>query len=232
MLVFWDIDGTLLTTGRAGIFAWQEALADVAGVEADLWTFDTAGHPDFGIAERLLREVAGVPSPEVQLIRRLVEGYEARLPAALGRRTGRVLPHVREVLESLARDRRARSMLLTGNTRLGGQAKLRHYGLDGILNDGGFSDGPADRSAIAEAALARARELGSGTPADRVFVVGDTPHDVRCAATIHARSIAVATGAYGTDALAEAGAWKVFPELPPAPEFLALLTGREVAADA
>jgi phosphoglycolate phosphatase-like HAD superfamily hydrolase len=232
MLVFWDIDGTLLTTGRAGIFAWQEAVAVVAGVEADLWDFDTAGHPDFGIAERLLREVAGVPSPDAKLIRRLVEGYEERLPAALGRRTGRVLPNVREILESLAQDRRGDSMLLTGNTRRGGQAKLKHYGLDGFLSDGGFSDGPADRSAIAEAALARARALGSRAPADRVFVVGDTPHDVRCAARIRARPIAVATGAYGTDALAEAGAWRVFAELPPAPEFLALLEGREVAADA
>ena len=25
LCVFWDIDGTLLTTARAGIFAWEEA---------------------------------------------------------------------------------------------------------------------------------------------------------------------------------------------------------------
>ena len=232
MLVFWDIDGTLLTTGRAGIFAWQESLAHVAGVEADLWEFDTAGHPDFGIADRLLREVAGVPDPDANLIRRLVEGYEERLPTALGRRSGRVLPNVREILEALRRDSRAHSLLLTGNTRRGGQAKLKYYGLDEFFADGGFSDGAADRSAIARVALERAGTLGARAVDGSVFVVGDTPHDVRCAASIQAKPIAVATGAYGTDALVAAGAWRVFAELPPAPEFLALLEVREVAADA
>ena len=232
MLVFWDIDGTLLTTGRAGIFAWQEALADVAGIEADLWDFDTAGHPDFGIADRLLRQVAGVADPDPGLILRLVEGYEARLPAALGRREGRVLPNVREILEALAREPQAASMLLTGNTRRGGRAKLQHYGLAEFFSEGGFSDGALDRSAIARVALERARASGTGAEAAGVFVVGDTPHDVRCAESIRAKAIAVATGTYGAEALEAAGAWRVFPQLPPASEFLALLQEREVAADA
>ena len=232
MLVFWDIDGTLLTTGRAGIFAWQEALADVAGIEADLWDFDTAGHPDFGIADRLLRQVAGVADPDPGLILRLVEGYEARLPAALGRREGRVLPNVREILEALAREPQAASMLLTGNTRRGGRAKLEHYGLAEFFREGGFSDGALDRSAIARVALERARASGTGAEAAGVFVVGDTPHDVRCAESIRAKAIAVATGTYGAEALEAGGAWRVFPQLPPASEFLALLQEREVAADA
>jgi phosphoglycolate phosphatase-like HAD superfamily hydrolase len=123
-------------------------------------------------------------------------------------------------------------MLLTGNTRRGGQAKLKHYGLAEYFSDGGFSDGPADRTAIARAAREQARAQGCWSEAEGVFVVGDTPHDVRCAAAIGVRAIGVATGAYPTDALAEAGAWRVFVELPPAPEFLAVLQTREVAADA
>ena len=232
MLVFWDIDGTLLTTGRAGLFAWQEALAEVTGVEADLERFDTAGHPDFGIARRLLTGPGGVAAPDPGLIRRLVERYEDRLPEALPRRVGRVLPNVREILEDLARDPRARSMLLTGNTRRGAQAKLRHYGLDRFFTAGAFSDPDADRPAIARAALALAREAGPLPGNDRTFVVGDTPHDVRCARAIEARAVAVATGGYDRSALTAEGAWRVFAELPPAPEFLALLRGREVPAGA
>ena len=232
MLVFWDIDGTLLSTGRAGIFAWQEALAEVGGVDADLWSFDTAGHPDFGIAARLLRHFTGIAEPDTALVRRLVERYEDRLPAALTRRTGGVLPNVRGILEALAREPRACSMLLTGNTRRGARAKLEYYGLAGFFRDGGFSDEGADRAVIARIALERAREAGNGAEADRVFVVGDTPHDVLCSRAIGARAIAVATGAYTTDDLAATGAWLVFPELPPAPEFVALLQAREVVADA
>ena len=232
MLVFWDIDGTLLTTGRAGIFAWEDALRAVAGVEANLASFDTAGIPDFGIARRLLMEYAGEPDPDEAAIRHLVSAYEALLPAALPRRPGRVLPNVREILTALAQEPGAHSMLLTGNTRRGAVAKLRHFGLAEFFEGGSFSDGPLDREAIARAAFEGAVAGGwSGDPA-RTFVVGDTPHDVRCGAAIGARTIAVATGSYDAAALASTGAWKTLRELPQARTFLALLAGDEVAADA
>ncbi len=232
MLVFWDIDGTLLTTGRAGIYAWQDALHDVTGISADLWEFDTAGHPDFGIARRLLGQFAGVAEPEEPAVRRLVERYEDHLPAALSRKQGAVLPNVREILEALARDPGARSMLLTGNTRRGAQAKLSHYELAGFFSDGAFSDGERDRAAIARLAIERAEAVGAAAAPDRIFVVGDTPHDVRCGQVIGARTIAVATGGYPASELAAAGAWRTVAQLPPAPAFLAWLTGSEVVADA
>ena len=231
MLVFWDIDGTLLTTGRAGLFAWQDALREVAGVEADLDRFDTRGHPDYGIARQLLAEWTESADPPLERVTRLVREYEDRLPAALHRRSGRVLPHVREILERLAGIDGACSLLLTGNTRRGAAAKLRHYGLSDLVGDGAFSDGAGDRTAIARAALERARASGSDAPLERVDVVGDTPHDVRCGAAIGARTIAVATGGYTAGELAEVKPWRVFRELPPAQEFLTLLSGREVAAD-
>jgi phosphoglycolate phosphatase len=231
MLIFWDIDGTLLTTGRAGIYAWQDALREVTGVVANLWEFDTAGHPDFGIARRLLTQFAGVAEPEESAVARLVERYEDHLPAALSLKQGAVLPNVREILEALARDPGARSMLLTGNTHRGAQAKLAHYGLAPFFSEGAFSDGNRDRIAIARAAVDRAGMLGA-TTTDRVFVVGDTPHDVRCGLAIGARTIAVATGGYQAGELAAAGAWRTVPQLPPAADFFALLAGSEVAADA
>lgn len=232
MLVFWDIDGTLLTTGRAGIFAWQDALRAVSGVAANLESFDTAGVPDFGIARRLLQEFAGRPDPDETTLRRLVTAYEDLLPEALPRRQGRVLPNVREILTALAGEPGAHSLLLTGNTRRGAGAKLRHYGLSEFFAGGGFSDAGLDRDAIALLALEWSSGSGRTAHPDRIFVVGDTPHDVRCARAIGARSIAVATGAYDTASLEATGAWRVLPELPAAPEFLTLLAGKVVSADA
>jgi phosphoglycolate phosphatase-like HAD superfamily hydrolase len=231
MLVFWDIDGTLLTTGRAGIYAWEDALRETTGVSANLQDFDTAGHPDFGIARRLLTEYAGIADPAPHLVRRLVARYEDHLPAALHRRTGRVLPHVREILEALELSG-ARSMLLTGNSRRGAEAKLAHYGLAKFFGEGAFSEVDLDRAAIARAAIERATASSRVVEVDRVFVVGDTPHDVGCARAIGARAVAVATGPYESAALAQAGAWRVLPELPGAAEFLALLETSWVAADA
>ncbi len=157
--------------------------------------------------------------------------YEDLLPAALERRAGRVLPNVREILVSLGQIG-ASSMLLTGNTRRGAEAKLTHYGLAEFFDDGAFSEQGADRAAIARAALMRAAAVGRVPEGDSVFVIGDTPHDVSCAGAIGARAVGVATGSYDASALARAGAWRVLPQLPPAAEFLALLQHGRVAADA
>lgn len=229
-LVFWDIDGTLLTTGKAGIFAWQEALREIAGVEADLWPFDTAGHPDFGIARRLLEEYGGIAEPDSTLVRRLVNRYEDLLPDALHRRTGRVLPNVRETLEALAPVPDVCTLLLTGNTRRGARAKLEHYGLSGYFRGGAFSEAEGDRHMIARAALEGAGAGGCGPAPGGVIVVGDTPHDVTCGRTIDARVVAVATGSYDAPSLRAAGAWRVYEALPAPAEFLALLDGREAPA--
>jgi phosphoglycolate phosphatase len=219
MLLFWDIDGTLLTTARSGIHAWEDALHEVAGVRADLSEFDTAGHPDFLIARRLLVQLADRADPP-EIVERLVRRYEE------------LLPNVREILESLAREAGTCSLLLTGNTRRGARAKLAHYGLAEFFNDGAFSEGERDRAMIARAALERASASGCAAHPGRVFVVGDTPHDIRCADAIGARAVAVATGSYDVSALAAEGAWRVLSQLPPADEFRQLLDGREVAANA
>ena len=44
---------------------------------------------------------------------------------------------------------------------------------------------------------ARAKEkLGIDFPPERVFIIGDTPHDVACGKAIGAKTIAVATGSF------------------------------------
>ncbi len=232
MLIFWDIDGTLLVTGRAGIFAWEDALKDVLGVEADLSTFDTAGYPDYGIARRLLVQHGGVDQPSSHLVRQLVGRYEDHLPASLNRKAGRVLPNVVEILAAIEREPHACSMLLTGNTRRSAQAKLGYYGLDRFFTGGAFSEDEAERAVIAGRALDVAAASCRAGIRDRVFVVGDTPHDIRCAQAISARAVAVATGQYTLAELSAESPWKTLPELPPAGEFLALLQDSAVASDA
>lgn len=221
-VLFWDIDGTLIATGRAGIYAWEEALYAEAGVRADLSEFETAGLTDFEIGRRLLasQDICGGDDVVTKLVRR----YEARLPASLPRRQGRVLPHVREILESLSRLPDVNSLLLTGNTRLGAAAKLSYYGLDHFFAAGAFSDDGWERPSIARVALQRAAESGGIDRGQRrVYVIGDTPHDIHCGRSIGARTVAVATGSYTEAALLAHDPWMVLPELPPAPEFIAAL---------
>ena len=70
------------------------------------------------------------------------------------------------------------------------------------------------RSAIAARALMLARRAAPVAD-DRVFVIGDTPHDIECGQAIGARTIAVATGGYTLDELHPYDPWRSFETLPP-----------------
>jgi phosphoglycolate phosphatase-like HAD superfamily hydrolase len=219
-LLLWDLDGTLLTTGRAGVFALEEAAREVLGFEVDLQDMHTSGLTDAQIAQLVLAEHGGDEGE----IDRLLELYGAALPRSLFRRHGKVMPGVREVFEDLAGDDRVLSLLLTGNIEAGALAKLRHYELDGVIRDGAFCRGLGARAEIARAAVALAAErFGAPPDPQRTFVIGDTPRDVECAQALGLRSIGVATGEYGVDELAASGAWRVLERLPEPAEFRELV---------
>lgn len=227
-VLFWDIDGTLLTTARAGVLALEEAAREVTGRPVDLAALPTAGLTDLEVAALVLETCGGGPASPAE-VRRLLRLYESYLPQSLPRRAGRVLPNVREVLESLRGRADVISLLLTGNTREGARAKLGHYGLTDFFANGAFCDEVPDRVAVAREALALARRVAGGAAAvdlERTFVIGDTPHDIACARAIGARALAVATGSYGADDLRAHGPWRVVDELPP-PTAFATLVGLE-----
>jgi phosphoglycolate phosphatase len=220
IVLFWDIDGTLLTTGKAGVPAWEEAVKEVVGHDFQLSKFRIAGLTDYQIAVRTF-ELLGVDVNEDQ-IRRMVKRYEELLPEALPLKQGRVLPNVREILDRLVHRSDVRSYLLTGNTRGGARAKLTHYDLFRYFPDGAFAEDASDRSIIAARALELARRAGPVSD-QGVFVVGDTPHDIDCANAIGARTVAVATGGYSLDELESHHPWRAFAELPSADEFIRLI---------
>ena len=227
-VLFWDIDGTLLTTGKAGVPAWDAAVRHVIGREFELSSMRIAGLTDYQIAIRTF-EMLGV-EPDEDSVRAMVRRYEELLPASLPLKRGSVLPNVREILEHLEPRTDVRSYLLTGNTRGGAQAKLTHYRLAHFFPDGAFAEDAGERATIAARALELARRAGPVAD-DAVFVIGDTPHDIHCANAIGARTIAVATGGYTVEELNEHRPWRVFAELPPVDQFMRLLErGREEPA--
>jgi phosphoglycolate phosphatase-like HAD superfamily hydrolase len=222
-VLFWDIDGTLLTTGKAGVPAWEEAVRETTGKSFELSSIRVPGLTDYQIAVRTF-EMLGVPITD-GLLEGMVRRYEEMLPSTLPLKQGSVLPHVREILELLRARADVRSYLLTGNTRAGARAKLTHYDLARYFPDGAFAEDSGSRASIATRALELARRDGP-VRADGVFVIGDTPHDIECAAAIDARTIAVATGGYTVEELAMHKPWRVFETLPPPPEFVQLLSLR------
>jgi phosphoglycolate phosphatase-like HAD superfamily hydrolase len=221
IVLFWDIDGTLLTTGKAGVPAWEAAVTEVTGREFQLSSVEVTGRTDFQIA-RATFDTLDVPFDEATL-RHMIRRYEELLPTYLPLRHGRVLPNVREILEELKARTDVRSYRLTGNTRGGARAKLTHYQLFDYFPDGAFAEDFGERATIAQRALDLARRAGPLNE-DWLFVIGDTPHDITCAAAIDARTIAVATGGgYTAEQLRGHQPWRVFEQLPPAGEFITLI---------
>ena len=115
-------------------------------------------------------------------------------------------------------------ILLTGNTEAGAAAKLAHYGLAGRFDGGAFCSGVDDREAIARRARALVEErFGPQVPGERIYVVGDTAHDVRCGKAIGARTVGVASGPVAYEELEAADPWLLIESLPEPRRFADLL---------
>jgi len=205
-----DIDGTLVLTGGAGQTAFSQTLIADFGI-ADLNTkVAFAGRSDRAIVADLFSDHGIDPSDENWS--RFCEGYLSRLDAALHSHKGHVLPGVPGLLEALADRGDIAIGLVTGNVREGARRKLQHFDLWHWFPFGGFGDEYVDRCDIAAAALAAAHShlgadakgngIANGSNSNcEVVVIGDTLHDIRCARSIDARCIAVATGQSTTEEL-------------------------------
>jgi phosphoglycolate phosphatase len=188
-----DIDGTLIASGGAGKAALEQALAEEFGIARITAKLELSGRTDRAICRDLFRHHVLDDTPENW--QRLITTYLRHLPASLERNGGRVLPGIVALLEGLRGREDVRIGLLTGNIRAGAKVKLGHFGLYEHFPFGGFGDDHFDRDDVAREALEAVRRHCNGpASADSIWVIGDTPLDVRCARAIGARAVAVATG--------------------------------------
>jgi phosphoglycolate phosphatase-like HAD superfamily hydrolase len=228
-LILFDIDGTLLLTGRAGEHALRHALRDRFGVDDDLSAISFAGSTDGAIARQMFAAHAIPPTPEN--VADLFDGYIHRLSAELPRREGRVLPGIVELLEALKARPDCVLGLLTGNIERGAELKLSHYGVWDYFEFGAFADDHVDRNRLGPVAHSRAVERhGVAFEASDVFVVGDTPRDIDCARAAGFVAVAVATGSYGREELAGHGPDFLFDDLSDTNAVLQALLGAPAPA--
>lgn len=219
-VIYWDIDGTLLATARAGLKAFQEATEQVFACQPDLKGITAAGMTDFYIASEIIFKVLGTKPTDDQVIT-LIKRYEELLPLHLATTKGYTIPYVREVLSYLHNHPEYISLLLTGNTAAGAKAKLAQFSLDGFFDFSlsAFGDLCQDRLGVASQALAHIQARFPEIRQNQLFVIGDTPNDIRCGKEIGAWTVAVATGTYTLEELQNHSPWWLTKYLPTPPEF-------------
>ena len=202
LTLLFDIDGTLLRTGGAGLNAMEKAANELFQVPR-LTRVPVHGRTDTGIVKELF-EVNQIEH-SANNRQRFIELYLKLLPDSLHKVEGRLLPGVPQLLEGLQAKSQVRIGLLTGNMESAAWMKLKHFGISEYFEFGGFGDIHADRNLVAQQALDAALTVGH-QPSDRLFVIGDTPNDVRCGRHINANVIAVMTGGAEPSALKSANA--------------------------
>jgi phosphoglycolate phosphatase-like HAD superfamily hydrolase len=195
-LVLFDIDGTLIASGGAGVKAFGEVARSTFGRPEGMAGLEFAGRTDLSIIRQFFGR-CGIP-PEPEWFRRFLDDYVYWLDHYLGTLPGRVLPGVTEALAVLSSLEEPPVVgLLTGNIRLGAEIKLRHYRLWDGFELGAFGDDHEDRNQLAVVARQRGAErCGKALEGSEILVIGDTPLDIACAEAIGARCLAVATGGY------------------------------------
>ena len=193
--IFFDIDGTLLSTGGAGHRAISTALQREFSIEFPLGGVLTAGRTERGITDEIF-ERFGVENSD-QSRERFRSAYLSELSIGLANDEGFLLPEVEPLLRHLAQHPNITLSLITGNYEEGAWIKLRQFGLDSYFQFGGFGDHEANRDNVAKNALATAsRNVGYDVAGHQAIVIGDTDADIRCARAIGAQAVAVATGTY------------------------------------
>jgi phosphoglycolate phosphatase-like HAD superfamily hydrolase len=201
-LVLFDIDGTLVHTGGAGIKAFARAFSTEFGIHDGTERLKFAGRTDVSLVRELFIRSQIDPSPKN--FERFFEAYLFWLRQMIVDGKGGACPGVLEFhLALVSRPEPPLIGLLTGNIKRGAQIKLGHYGLWEKFPFGGFADDHEERDQIAAIALQRGQErAGSNLLGEEIVVIGDTPLDIRCARAIGAKALAVATGGASLDDLA------------------------------
>ena len=221
-LLLWDIDGTILHTGKAGETALGRAMGKLYGINRGLQGLEIAGRTDKWIVEQLLGR-DGKPNG-LEEVGQFLDVYVELLADELPRRNGGLHPGVLGILEEAHQRPELVQALLTGNIEKGARLKLTRYGVNHFFDFGAFADDSSIRNELGPHAKRRAEEKhGEDFPPERIFVIGDTPHDVACARAIGAKAIAVATGSFTKRQLKDCGADAVFTDLAHPKAFFDLL---------
>ena len=218
--ILFDIDGTLIRTQGAGSGAMGQAVTQHYG-KTDIPHIRVHGCTDRGIVNELFTKLElDLDADRSDFMATYCDFLEAKLVAD----GGEVLPGVIELLDTLQQRSDVALGILTGNAKRPAEIKLKHFGLEQYFRFGSYGDDFSDRNDVAADAVTVARKaLGDDFDEAKVWLLGDTINDIRCARSVNAKVVAVETGGDNKTVLAEASPDFLFSDLSNVSDWLSTL---------
>jgi len=199
-LLLFDLDGTLVLTGGAGMRALERAFEKRNGRRESVVAMQVTGRTDPKIVRDLYVRHLGV-DPDEHETNAFLADYLTFLEEEVASSTGyHLLPGIPGVLDELAAAGYVLG-LATGNVRQGARLKLTRGDLWRRFSFGGFGDDAADRGEMVR--IAASRSPRRFAPED-TWIIGDTPLDIAAARAAGFPVLAVATGTHSLAQLEEA----------------------------
>lgn len=232
-LLLFDIDGTILLSGGAGLHALNEVYAERFGIENAFDGINPGGMTD----PNIFREMLANRRMAVDLYENDRESihahYVERLRFHMPNTAARLMPGFPALLEALDTEDGLALGLLTGNLEEGARIKLERFGLNGYFRFGAFGSDSSVRDELVPVAVERwAKAAGyRGADSGPVVVIGDTVRDIACARAHGAAAVAVATGASeiaDLEALSPDALFNDFSDVPAVVETIRRIADKEI----
>ena len=205
-LLLFDLDGTLVTTGGAGVRALNRAFLKVVGISNAMDGIRPHGKTDPAIIREVftLRSF-GRPS---DVLGQIIDAYVEFLPDEVRQSPNyRILPGIPRFLEFVSSRPDVVLGLATGNIERGARIKLERGNLNRYFAFGGFgSDSESRTELVRIAAEKAAMHAGQRLDCDDIFVIGDTPRDIDAGRGCGFHTVGVATSDYSIADLEASGA--------------------------
>jgi phosphoglycolate phosphatase len=194
-LLLFDIDGTLLHEDNATRRTINRTFSELFKIKNPEHKVPFAGRTDLGIFREIALALLGRPLEDGEL-KTVADRYITLLPAELEKcESFRLMPGITELLPVLSNRGDIVLGLETGNLEATAYIKLKHGKIDRYFSLGGFGSDSADRAELIRLGIKRARALNHNVIAnENVFVIGDTPNDIKSGKAAGAMTIAVGTG--------------------------------------
>jgi phosphoglycolate phosphatase-like HAD superfamily hydrolase len=192
--LFWDIDGTILSTKGAGLTPFLDAIIKRFPDCKPITRKECSGKTDYEI---IMGSIGHENWTNQDAVDEIIQEYNLGLKRNLDKSPAHALGEIDEVLQKLQLNRNIDSYILSGNNKLGARIKLESAGLEKYFNQNRHYLASYSRPRRIDVAKAAITESGKS----QCIILGDTPYDIAIAQKIGVQVIAVASGQHSLEEL-------------------------------